>query len=68
MVGLSLKIKCLFARKKFTFKNFGKPKFVNELEISEEEGHHPDIHLVGDMQKSNNYAIKVYLRMILFRP
>ena len=38
--------KIYFLEKKFTFKNFlESQKFVNEVsKISEEEGHHPDIH------------------------
>ena len=47
MVGTLLKIKKIFffLEKKFSFKNFlDSQKFVNKVgQISEEEGHHPEI-------------------------
>ena len=47
------KNKIFFLSKKFKFENFIKSQnFVNEVgKISEDEGHHPDISLVGVMQK-----------------
>ena len=56
------KNKVFFLKKKFTFSNFLKSqKFINNVaEISEEEGHHPDISFGWGYAKINitSHAIK----------
>ena len=64
MVGTLLKIKKIFffLEKKFSFKNFlDSQKFVNKVgQISEEEGHHPEILFGWGYAKINitTHAIK----------
>jgi hypothetical protein len=72
MVGILLKDekKIFFLNKKFKFKNFlDSQNFINKVgEISENEGHHPDIFLVG-LCRNKNYNTcnrRSYLKMILF--
>ena len=59
-----------YLEKKFIFENFiNSQEFINKVgKISEEEGHHPDIFLDGDMQKSqlSHMQLRGCQRMILF--